>query len=104
MSITHVARALVAAALPMLLPMQPTQQDPPALISMRDLSSHELRTQAFTLSAPRTLHIEAVGASDAREKNVFVRGQKDPGYWRGNAWILNARTRAVVWELRRANT
>src|SRR5262249_19772312 len=73
-------------------------------VSMRDLSPHELRTQGFSLSRPQTLQIEAVGAAEAREKNVFVRGQRDPGYWRGNAWILNARTRDVVWELRRANT
>ena len=101
MSLIHTVRALVAAALPMLMP----PQEPPALVSMRDLSPHELRTQGFALTSAQTVQIEAVGAAESHDKNVFIRGgERDPGYWRGNAWILNARTRAVVWELRRSDT
>ena len=35
--------------------------------------------------------------------NISFNDDERPS-WQGNAWILDARTRAVVWELRRAET
>ena len=100
MPLTLAARALVVAALPMFL----HTQEPPVLVTIRDLSPQELRSEGFVLSSPQTVHIEAVGAAEARHEKIWIRNENDPGYWRGNAWILNARTREVVWELRRAHT
>ena len=98
--LTIVTRTLLLAALPATL----LAQAPPVLVSIGDLSPQELRTEGFALSAPQTVHIEAVGAAEVRDEKIWIRGEHDPGYWRGNAWILNARTREVVWELRRADT
>jgi hypothetical protein len=98
---TIVSRAFLFAALPMSLV---TQQGQPVLVNIHDLSSHELRSEGFALSAPQTLRIEAVGAAETRNEKVWIRNDRDPGFWRGNAWILDARTREVVWELRRADT
>jgi hypothetical protein len=71
------------------------------LVDIRELSPHELRSEGFVLEGPQHLAIEAVGAA-AKRNGVFVRQDQDRE-WRGNAWILDARTREVVWELRAAD-
>ncbi len=83
------------------------------LVDIDDLSPHELRTRGFALNAEQDLRIQAVGA---RGWERWGRGQGWRGwrggqgwedwdrYWVGNAWILDARTREVVWELRYAET
>ncbi len=103
MPLTSITRVLLLGLLPFGLPSK-MQQGGPVLVSMRDLSPHELRTEGFALTSPQTLQIEAVGAAEVKDQKFFIRGEHDPGYWRGNAWILNARTREVMWELRRADT
>ncbi len=72
--------------------------------------------QAFTLDAPRALRIEAAGADRESTKRIargryvfgrllqsFIHSDRDVDdeTWPANAWILNASTREVVWELRR---
>jgi hypothetical protein len=83
------------------------QADP--LVSITNLTPREYRTAAFVLAAPQTLRIVAVGAEPAPE----LRRQRDRDWWGPEeerdvwpaaAWILNARTRAVVWDLRTAPT
>ncbi len=85
------------------------------LIEMRDLGSRELRTEGIALSRAQDVRINAIGA-EASESNGTVGWIKGtlrtynitsddaPPAWQGNAWILDARTRAVVWELRAAET
>ncbi|MDX1532469.1 MAG: hypothetical protein R3362_13140, partial [Rhodothermales bacterium] len=81
-----------------------------ALVELRDLSPRELRMEAFVLDAPQALRVEAVGAHD-RDRPRWNddgwgrdRGRERPDYWPGEAWILDARTREVVWTLRDADT
>jgi hypothetical protein len=82
------------------------------LVDMRAFSPHELRTEGFVLSQPQDVHIRAVGA-DERSRDrlkigpITINTDKlgwDRGYWRGNAWILDARTREVAWEMADAST
>lgn len=75
-------------------------QDGSVLVNLRDMSAHELRSEGFVLSAPQAVRVEAIGASETRG-NWFSRDDRGQE-WPGNAWILNARTREVVWELRTA--
>ena len=77
------------------------------LVDLRDLSPRELQTGSFTLDAPQTLSIEAVGAEDLdgdRWGSWEDPRWKRPDYWPGEAWIIDARTREVVWSLRAADT
>jgi hypothetical protein len=75
------------------------------LVDMRNLTPEEHRVAGFVLTSPQFLQIEATGAEP--------RGHDDGSWWRRNderdswpaaAWILDARTRAVIWDLRRAKT
>src|SRR5204863_22201 len=90
------------------------------LVEIRELSPHELRVDGFVLSEPQEVTIAAVGADgrfrdsgkwgkwgksddqDDDNDTHGVNGELD--YWRGNAWILDARTRQVVWELAESRT
>lgn len=65
----------------------------PTLVAIRDLTPREHRSQAFVLAAPAVIRVEAVGA-------VARGGLTSP--WAATAWILDARTRQVVWDLRTA--
>jgi len=84
---------------------------PSALVEMRGLAFHEVREQEFSLGSPQEVAIEATGAV-ATSRNQFTswlpaawRTDSDaPRPWSGNAWILDLRTRQVVWELRQART
>jgi hypothetical protein len=73
------------------------------LVDIRELTPHELRSEGFSLPNAQEIRIDAVGASEGRS-GIWIREAGRDEYWRGNAWILNARTREVVWELRRADT
>jgi len=81
------------------------------LIRMEGLTPGELRTEAFVLDRSQTVRIEAVGAEHGDGKGLVRRtlekydlASADDQPWQGNAWILDARTRRVVWELRRVDT
>jgi hypothetical protein len=81
------------------------------LVEMRALSFHELREQGFSLASPQEVTIEATGA-ESTSRNQYTswfpaswRSEPEgPRPWSGNAWILDLRTRQVVWELRQAST
>ena len=78
------------------------------LVDIGELTPQELRTAAFVLSAPQAVHIEAIGAEprrDRREGSWWSSGNNEERYtWPAAAWILNAVTREVVWDLREART
>jgi hypothetical protein len=76
----------------------------------------ELRVSAFELERPGPVQIEAVGAAPgslqrfARARNAFVRFMREVfnrsvdlsderNGWPADAWIVDARTREVVWQL-----
>src|SRR5687767_11939121 len=88
-------------ALLLLLQSQP-------LVGIQELSPREHRVSAFVLAAPQELTIQAVGAEPWPDR---LRTRDDEHWqddeqttWPAAAWILDARTRAVVWDLRAVNT
>ena len=75
------------------------------LVHIDGLSPHELRTEAFSLNGSGAVRIRATGADEhSRGRFGRNRGDFERGYWRGNAWILDAHTRDVVWELANERT
>jgi hypothetical protein len=78
------------------------------LVSIRNLTPHEYTSEGFVLTAGQDVTIRAVGAEPAperrrREKDWW--GPEDErDVWPAAAWIVNARTREVVWDLRTART
>lgn len=78
------------------------------LIDIKGLGPQELRTEGFVLTSAQEVQIEAVG-SEARLMDRLGwtrRGEDELAKmpWSGNAWLLDVRTRQVVWELRKAAT
>ncbi|HEY2804855.1 MAG TPA: hypothetical protein VGI92_03265 [Gemmatimonadales bacterium] len=87
------------------------------LVRMEDFAPAELRKAVFVLSAPQTVAISAVGGEPRldRGNGLFGKNKRsDDDYdfrdndnynvWPAAAWILDARTRHVVWDLRTAET
>jgi hypothetical protein len=81
---------------------------PPPLVDIQNLTPREHRMSGFVLAAPQELKIQAVGAEPWPDR---LRARGDEGFrsdeqttWPAAAWILNARTREVVWDLRWADT
>ena len=90
-----------AQAAPAPLPQRPS-------IDIQELSPREHRMSAFVLSAASELTITAVGAEPWPDR---LRSREDEQWeddeqttWPAAAWILDARTRAVVWDLRAVET
>lgn len=84
------------------------------LVDLHDFTPRELKMGTFTLDSPQTLQITAVGAEDRDRWNdnwddwdwkdrTHPRWER-PDYWPAEAWILDARTREIVWTLREADT
>jgi hypothetical protein len=77
------------------------------LADLRDLTPREHRSTAFVLTSPQLLQIEATGAEPRLErgKDAWQGGDdEDSTTWPAAAWIVDVRTRAVVWDLRTAAT
>src|SRR5215207_2646111 len=82
------------------------------LAEVRDLKPRQVRVEAFQLSSTQNVRIEAVGEEgDLGDRSYTVlrtiwKGQPDQRSrpWVGNAWILDLRSRRVVWELSAAKT
>jgi hypothetical protein len=95
--------------LTMLLAIAALNQTPPqTLVDIHDLTPREHRTAGFVLATAQDLRIAAVGADPRPER----RERRDKGTWQDDdvatwpaaAWIVDARTRQVVWDLRAAET
>jgi hypothetical protein len=81
----------------------------PTLVDIHDLTPREHRTAGFVLAAPQELQIAAVGADprperEARDRDKGSWQDDDRSTWPAAAWIIDARTRQVVWDLRAAET
>lgn len=87
---------------------------PPPLVELRNLTVRDLRTTYIQLDSTQTVTIEATGAQPQGRSGVrrfldhgIFQSKEDQLWdkdaWPGNAWILDARTRRVVWELRAAD-
>jgi hypothetical protein len=93
----------------LLVLLQSTQApETPALVSIRDLSPREHEVVTFVLPATSELKVNAVGAEPwperMRERSRDNWQDEEQTTWPAAAWILDARTRAVVWDLRAAET
>jgi hypothetical protein len=78
-----------------------------ALVDFHDLGPQELRSAAFILGAPQAITIQAVGAEprpDRDESGWRWGNSEERTTWPAAAWIIDARTRAVVWDFRTADT
>ena len=78
---------------------------------MEGIAPGEIRTAAFAIEHPQALRVIAVGAEHGNGRSFVQRtlekydlASSSDQPWQGNAWILDARTRRVVWELRTADT
>lgn len=99
---------MTAMNLAFLLLLQAVPPVPQPLVDIQNLSPHEHRMSGFVLAAPQELKIRAIGAEPWPDR---LRTREDEGWqddeqttWPAAAWILNARTREVVWDLRSADT
>src|SRR2546422_5784089 len=78
------------------------------LVDIQNLTPREHRVSVFVLAAPQDLKISAVGAEPRPDR---LRSRDDDNWqdgeqttWPAAAWILDARTRAVAWDLRAVDT
>jgi hypothetical protein len=73
-------------------------------ISLRDFAPDAIQCAGFTLNSDRSIQIEAVGAGGdktiKRTRNNFA----DPQNMFAYAWIIDARTRKLVWRMTPHNT
>jgi len=75
------------------------------LVDIKDLTPQEYRAAGFVLTAPGAIQVEAVGAEPRRDRRDGWFGRdEERDVWPAAAWIIDARTRAVVWDLRTAQT
>ena len=78
------------------------------LVDIQNLSTREHRMSAFVLTSAQELTIKAVGAEPwpdrLRSRDEEHWQDDEQTMWPAAAWILDARTRAVVWDLRSAET
>jgi hypothetical protein len=78
------------------------------LVDIQNLAPRELRVSAFVLAAPQDLKVSAVGAEPwpdrLRTRDDEHWQEDEQTTWPAAAWILDARTRAVVWDLRGVDT
>ena len=76
------------------------------VVDLRNFHPREVKSAVFTLASPQDLRVEAVGAEGSDNRGTFswITAMWNPRDdrrqpWRGNAWILDLRTRKVAWEL-----
>lgn len=103
----HVTSAAFAAAMALLSTPAFARQP---VVDFSNLKPHEVKSAVFTVAAAGEFHVDAVGAEAARDTGTFSwltamwKTKEDNEPWMGNAWILDATSRRVVWELSGAST
>ena len=95
-------------ALLLALAQAPLPSPTPALVDIRDLSPREHREAVFVLTTAQEVKLSVVGAEpwpdQLRTRDDAHWQDDEQTTWPAAAWILDARTRAVVWDLRAADT
>jgi hypothetical protein len=95
-------------ALLLVLAQSPQSPQSPTLVDIRDLSPREHEAVTFVLTAAAELKVKAVGAEPRpermRERTRENWQDEEQTTWPAAAWILDARTRAVVWDMRAVET
>jgi len=107
---TRFIRAVVAGA--MLAQAGVVFAQSAAVVDLKDFRPREVKSAVFSIASAQDVRVEAVGAESSREGGSFSwvtamwngknDGRRDP--WMGNAWILDLKSRRVVWELSAATT
>src|SRR3989449_4348980 len=99
---------MTAMPLALLLALAQTPALPPALVDMRDLTPREHRAAVFVLTTSQEVKLSAVGAEpwpdQLRTRDAEHWQDDEQTTWPAAAWMLDARTRAVVWDLRATET
>jgi hypothetical protein len=82
------------------------------VVDVRNVQPREVKSAVFSLPAPQDLRVEAIGAESDNDRGTFSwvtamwntkdETHRDP--WMGNAWILDLKSRKVMWELSTAST
>jgi hypothetical protein len=83
-----------------------TFAQPAALTDLHGFGPRQLKSQSFVLETSQDVQIEAVGAQSSSTgsklsavASMLQHDGKEAPPWSGNAWILEANSRKVVWEL-----
>lgn len=74
------------------------------VVEIKDISGRQIHLMGFTLSADRTVQIKAVGAGGEKEIHRIHNFQEDKYNLFAYAWILDARSRKMVWRMTIGNT
>jgi hypothetical protein len=74
------------------------------VITISDIREQGIKIHGFTLNTEKTITIEAVGAGGDKEIRRTPNFQVDPQNMFAYAWILNARSRELVWRMTIDNT
>ncbi len=109
----HIAFLAIGLALQAQAPAQVPALD--TLVTIRGLAPRSLRSQYFVLDSAQAVQVAVVGGEPRGrtavrkflEHGIFQSKESqtwDQDAWPGNAWILDVRTRQVVWELRTAQS
>ena len=105
----RLARVLLAGAI---LAPAPAAFAQSAVVDLKDFRPREVKSAVFALASAQDVRVEAIGAESDSNRGTFSwvttmwngknDAQRDP--WMGNAWILDLKSRRVVWELSAAST
>ena len=74
------------------------------VLELHDLGRQQISFAGFSLKTQKTIHIEAVGAGADRWVKKIQNFQQDEHNQYAYAWILNAKTREMVWRMTVDNT
>jgi hypothetical protein len=95
--------AITAGALVTTQPGAAQQSRP--LVEITHVGANEHRVAGFVLTRPEFLAVEATGASPrGHSDDDWWSDDEERDSWPAAAWIIDARSRAVVWDLRQAAT
>lgn len=76
-----------------------------ALVQIKDLNPMEHRVEGFVLTSPQFLQVDATGAEPYYDDDHGWLGRDDErNTWPAAAWIIDAKSRAVVWDMRAVET
>ena len=93
---------MTAMPLALLIALAQTPAPPPALVDMRDLTPREHRAAVFVLTTSQEVNVSAVGAEpwpdQLRTRDDQHWQDDEQTTWPAAAWIIDARTHAVVVE------
>src|SRR5438046_1035038 len=78
-----------------------------AVVDLKDFHPREIKSAVYSVRSGQDVRVEAIGAESDNNRGTFSwvptmwNGRKDDRRdpWMGHAWILDLKSRLVVWEL-----